>query len=70
MQNRHRRSACRFFYAAGEPNSDTTFFGRSIGVGFGSPGADFHLGFSNTDTYNKFNIYEAADDLYQKIMEW
>ena len=51
---------------------NTTYFGATSTVGFGTPGGEFHVEWSETATWNatRFNIFDLANYLYIKIMEW
>ncbi|MBR5285489.1 MAG: RHS repeat-associated core domain-containing protein [Clostridia bacterium] len=51
---------------------DNTYYGVTTNVGFGTPGAEFHVEWSETTTQNhtRFNVFEAAKRVYSWIMEW
>ena len=48
------------------------YFGTSNGLGIGSPGAEVHIEMSDTRTWqsSKYNVFDAANYFYIKIMEW
>ena len=48
------------------------YFGATFDAGLGTPGGEFHVGLSDTVNveYTRFNIFDIADALYIKIMEW
>ena len=56
------------------PSSDesTAYFGITTNAGVGVPGVEGHIGISETETWNvtKFNVYDVAEYVYIKIMEW
>lgn len=51
---------------------DTTYFGATTNIGFGTPGGEFHVEWGETATWNitRFNIFDVAKNIYIKIMEW
>ena len=55
-----------------DPNQNTTYFGATTNMGFGTPGGEFHVewGQTKTDESTRFNIFDVARDVYIKIMEW
>ena len=53
------------------PTNKKTYYGLTCNAGFGSPGHELHIEWGDTTTETKeFNIYELAEDIYIKIMEW
>ena len=50
----------------------TTYLGATTNFGFGTPGGEFHVEWGETATWNstRFNIFDVAEDIYIKIMEW
>ncbi len=56
------------------PDTDLnkTYYGATSNVGFGTPGGEFHVELGETATWNKtqFNIFDIAENIYIKIMEW
>lgn len=55
-----------------DPELNTTYFGLTGNIGFGTPGKELHSEWGTTVTlpYTKFNIYDFAKAVYIKIMEW
>ena len=51
---------------------NNTYLGVTSNVGFGTSGAEFHVEWGETVTWNatRFNIFDVARNLYAKIMEW
>ena len=51
---------------------NTTYLGATTNVGFGTPGGEFHVEWGETATWNatRFNIFDVAENVYIKIMEW
>ena len=51
---------------------DKTCIGMTTNAGFGTPGAEFHVEWGKTGTVpgTQFNIFDVAEDIYIKIMEW
>ena len=51
---------------------NTTYYGATSNVGIGTPGGEFHVEWGETATWNatRFNIFDVAEDVYIKIMEW
>ena len=49
-----------------------TYLGITTNAGFGTPGAEAHAGLSETDTWNttKFNMFDWAEQMCIKILEW
>ena len=56
------------------PDNDlnTTYGGITTCGGIGTPGGEFHVEWGETNTLDKmhFNIYDVAEQIYIKIMEW
>jgi RHS repeat-associated protein len=55
-----------------DSENDTSYFGATFNGGFGTPGAEFHVEWGETETIEatSFNIFDFARDIYIKIMEW
>ena len=51
-----------------ERNED--YYGLTANIGVGSPGAEVHTELGYTITLTKFNIFDAAQSVYDSIMEW
>lgn len=51
---------------------ERTYYGSTANVGVGTPGAEFHVEWGETATWNAthFNMFDAARNIYHKIMEW
>ena len=51
---------------------NTTYLGATTNVGFGTHGGEFHVEKGETATWNatRFNIFDVAENIYIKIMEW
>ena len=51
---------------------DTTYYGVTGNLGFGTFGAEGHIEWGETGTWSdtKFNIFDIADQIYDKIMGW
>ena len=51
---------------------DKVYFGATFDAGLGTPGGEFHVGLSDTVNveHARFNIFDIANALYIKIMEW
>ena len=51
---------------------NTTYLGATTNVGFGTTGGEFHVEWGETATWNvtRFNIFDVAENIYIKIMEW
>ncbi|MDD7635687.1 MAG: RHS repeat-associated core domain-containing protein [Clostridiales bacterium] len=51
---------------------NTAYLGVTTNVGFGTPGGEFHVEWGETATLNatRFNVFDVAEELYIKIMEW
>ena len=51
---------------------NTTYYGITTNVGFGTPGGEVHVEWGETVTWGKtqFNIFDVAEGIYIKIMEW
>ena len=51
---------------------NTTYLGVTTNGGFGTPGGEFHVEWSETATWNttRFNVFDVAEEIYIKIMEW
>ena len=49
-----------------------TYYGMTSSIGVGLPGAEFHIEWGDTKTWEatRFNVFECADAMYIKIMEW
>lgn len=54
------------------PNSkNTNYYGATTNVGFGTPGADFHVEWGETQTCTThFNIFDWMKTVYTEIMGW
>ena len=54
------------------PNSkNTNYYGVTTNVGFGTPGAEFHVEWGETQTYTtQFNIFDWMKTVYTEIMGW
>ncbi|MBQ7106887.1 MAG: RHS repeat-associated core domain-containing protein, partial [Clostridia bacterium] len=54
------------------PNADETYFGGTFNTGFGSPGFEGHIDWSNTGTLpgSQFNVFNCCRNIYYAIMEW
>ena len=70
---------CGIPFAAGgdlniipDPASNKTYFGATANAGFGSPGGEVHVEWGETATWNatRFNLFDVADYIYIKLMEW
>lgn len=48
------------------------YYGLTGNIGFGTPGAELHIEWGETFTWNQtqFNIFDVAKGVYIKIMEW
>lgn len=48
------------------------YLGVTGNLGIGTPGAEFHVEWGNTSTIEitEFNVFDMAENLYIKIMEW
>ena len=51
---------------------NTIYLGATTNVGFGTPGGEFHVEWGETATWTatQFNIFDVAENIYIKIMEW
>ena len=51
---------------------DKRYVGATANIGFGIPGAEFHVEWGSTATWNetRFNLFDVADGLFIRIMEW
>ena len=51
---------------------NTTYLGATANMGFGTPGGEIHVEWGETATWNAihFNIFDVAENIYIKIMEW
>lgn len=51
-----------------------TYYGGTVtsGLGFGSPDSEFHVKWGETITIpgTRFNIFDVAESVYNRIMEW
>ena len=49
-----------------------TYFGTTTNVGIGTPGAEVHIEWGETATWKQtqFNVFDIAQGVYVKIMEW
>ena len=49
-----------------------TYYGMTSNIGVGLPGAEFHIEWGDAKTWEaaRFNVFECADAMYIKIMEW
>lgn len=49
-----------------------TYLGVTGNLGFGTPGGEFHTEWGSTTTWDftQFNIFDVAENVYSKIMEW
>ena len=52
--------------------ANSAYFGATTNIGFGTPGGEFHVEWSETATwgYSQFNIFDVAEKIYTRIMEW
>ena len=55
-----------------DETENATYFGLTQNVGAGSPGVEFHIAQGRTWSIEKtkFNLYDVAQSVYNKIMEW
>lgn len=51
---------------------NTIYLGATTNVGFGTHGGEFHVEWGETATWTatQFNIFDVAENIYIKIMEW
>ena len=49
-----------------------TYLGMTRNIGLGTPGGELHIEWGGTGTWKKtqFNIFDVAENIYAKIMEW
>ena len=49
-----------------------TYYGITTNVGLGTPGYEFHVEWGETATWGQtqFNVFDVAEGIYVKIMEW
>ena len=54
------------------PDTDTTYFGSTTNLGFGTPGGEFHIawGATGTGSRTQINLFDLAGWFLTKIMEW
>ena len=53
------------------PSSQKTYYGISENIGVGTPGAELHVVWGETRSLNKkYNVFDVAESVYVKIMEW
>ena len=56
------------------PNQESgkNYFGLTRNLGFGTPGQEFHVEWGSTATLasTRINLYDIAQDVYRKILEW
>ena len=55
-----------------DPDNDCYYWGITTNGGFGTPGGELHIELGNTLVWEKSkqNIFDIADNIYVKIMEW
>lgn len=55
-----------------DPKKNKTYFGATGNLGVGFPGAELHVEWGETKTweYTQFNVFDVAKDIYIQIMEW
>ena len=55
-----------------DSTSGSNYLGVTANIGIGTQGGEFHIIRSETITWKstRFNIFDVAEDLYNKIMEW
>ena len=55
-----------------DPELNTGYVGLTGNIGVGTPGKEFHVEWGTTFTLpmTQFNIYDVAQFMYIKIMEW
>ena len=55
-----------------DTESNKIYFGTTSNIGFGTPGGDIHVEWGETATWKQtqFNIFDVANSIYVKIMEW
>ena len=48
------------------------YFGSTTSIGFGTPGRELHVEWGETAAWNctRFNIFDLAENIYDKIMGW
>lgn len=48
------------------------YFGTTSNLGFGTSGAELHVEWGKTGIWDvgRFNIFESAEQIYMKIMDW
>lgn len=53
-------------------NKDINYYGVTISSGIGTSGGEFHVGYgvSKTIENTEFNVFDAAEGIYIKIMGW
>ena len=49
---------------------NTAYLGATANIGFGTPGGEFHVEWGKTWNVIRFNVFDVAEDIYIKIMEW
>ena len=51
---------------------NTAYVGLTATFGLGTPGGEFHVEWGETTTWNttRINIFDWAEDIYDRIMEW
>ena len=52
-----------------DPQNKATYHGLTVSKGLGT-GVEAHGGASNTVSYENYNLFDIADRIYQKFMEW
>ena len=55
-----------------DSNLNTSYLGLTTNLGIGTPGGELHVSKSKTNTWNniQFNVFDIAEKIYNRIMEW